>query len=135
MANKKFKRLEWSEDYDLGIEPIDKAHREIFQIVDLLVEKNMQENREAIIETVNFMRDYVMRHFRDEENYMAEIAYKDMDVHKQYHMEFRNRILPAIDRKLTERDYDRESVEEFVSILMAWLSQHIMISDKKIKNG
>ena len=135
MNAEKNRDIAWSPEYDIGIARIDKAHREIFQIVSLLVEKNMAQNREAIVETANFMRDYVLRHFKDEEEYMAEISYANLEAHSRYHREFREKILPAIDRKMVESNYDQESVDEFVDLLVAWLRQHIMISDRKIKEG
>lgn len=132
MDNINSQDLKWKDDYAIGEERIDKAHKEIFQIVALLLEKNLLDNRAAVQDTVDFMKDYVVRHFADEEAYMRETGYAQKVPHANEHKNFRYFILPGIERKLEDNEYDRESVDEFAAILVEWLTNHIMICDKDL---
>lgn len=124
--------LEWSDSYSLDVPSIDTAHKEIFQITSLLLEKNMANNRQAVIESIEFLKDYVIRHFADEESYMLEAAYPGYLNHAAEHSRFRDKVVPDIEERLIKDNYSRESVDEFIEILISWLTNHIMVHDKII---
>lgn len=124
--------LVWNDSYNLNVHSIDEAHKEIFQITALLLEENLAGNRDAVAQSVEFLKKYVIRHFEDEEKYMLEINYPGYAGHKARHAAFRDEVVPAIEARLIESDYDGESVDEFIGILIDWLSEHIMTQDKII---
>lgn len=133
MNNKPAKlNLEWNDSYSLDVPSIDTAHKEIFQITSLLLEKNMADNREAVVESIEFLKNYVNQHFADEENYMLKAAYPGYKNHAAEHQHFREKVVPSIEERLIKENYSRESVDEFIEILTGWLTNHIMIHDKII---
>lgn len=132
MMDNKMPDLEWREAYSLNVPSIDNAHKEIFQITALLMEKNLEDNREAAIEGVEFLKNYVNGHFADEEKYMLEIAYPGYAAHCEEHAAFRDKTVPKIEERLKQSNYDKESVQEFIEILIDWLARHIMVHDKII---
>lgn len=133
MDNKSAKlNLEWNDSYSLDVPSIDAAHKEIFQITSLLLEKNMADNREAVVESIEFLKNYVNQHFADEENYMLIAAYPGYKNHVAEHRHFRDKVVTSIEERLINENYSRESVDEFIEILTGWLTNHIMIHDKII---
>lgn len=124
--------LEWSDSYSLDVPSIDNAHKEIFQITSLLLGKNLADNREAVIESIEFLKNYVIRHFADEENYMLKAAYPGYQNHAAEHRHFREKVVTGIEERLVKENYSQESVDVFIEILIEWLTNHIMIHDKLI---
>ncbi len=132
MAETKKINLEWSDSYALDVKSIDNAHKEIFQMAALLFEKNMAGNKEAVIESLEYLKKYVIWHFEDEEKYMLSSSFPGYANHTAEHAAFRERIIPEIEKKLVSSNYSQESVEEFIEIVSDWLRNHIMIHDKLI---
>lgn len=126
--------LSWSDQYALNVDSIDKAHKEIFQITALLLEKNLAENREAVAESIEFLKQYVINHFMDEERYMRDAGFPGLKDHAVEHAHFRDVVVPGIENKLIASEYSKETVNEFIQILVDWLTSHIMIHDKMINS-
>lgn len=71
--------LEWHERYEVGVESIDNAHKEIFRVINRL-HKMIRvggNTRWAAAEAVKYLKTYVLKHFHDEEQYMLSIGFRD----------------------------------------------------------
>lgn len=53
-------------------------------------------------------------------------------MHRHLHDNLRNVTIPALDKDLEENNYNRDSIERFISIVAGWLTGHIMIEDLAI---
>ena len=87
----------WKEKYRIGVELIDTQHQELFRRLSnfiQIVQNNIPWNDklEEVKETLNFLQEYVVFHFNDEEAYMKEINYPDLELHKKIHKDFRDEI-------------------------------------------
>jgi hemerythrin len=81
--------IEWTQRLAVGVEAIDAQHRELFQQVNQLVSALESRHGEAeVARIVQFLGDYVVRHFGDEERLMARTAYPDAAAHKKLHEAF-----------------------------------------------
>lgn len=125
----------WKECYRIGIEGIDRQHMELFHMVEgLLGAIESRAGKEEFRQAIEFMKNYVVSHFKDEEAYQASIHYSGMEAHKKMHREFTDAVL-EYEKMLIRSDYDIRTVKELAGTLMAWLIYHVADADQKIANG
>ncbi|MFA5576961.1 MAG: hemerythrin family protein [Tissierellaceae bacterium] len=126
----------WKERYRVGVDLIDEQHIELFkrlshfiQIVqnDIAWEDKMAE----VQETLDFMADYVVYHFDDEEKLQAEINYPDIEIHKEAHRVFKEGINSYVEI-FEQGEFTEEKIKEFSAKLMTWLIMHVGKMDQKI---
>lgn len=127
-------QVNWNERFNIGVEVIDEAHRELFSIVRRLVNLSGDEKsgRWACAEGIKYFKYYTMKHFAEEEEYMRSIGYRGYKMHKRLHDNLRDMTLPALEKDLTTSDYSQESMQHFIGICLGWLTGHIMVEDRAI---
>ena len=77
-------RFEWREEYDVGVEVIDQEHRRLFRIIDKLFRFKAEEkdSQWTCQEGIKFFKGHAVKHFADEESYMASIGYEGLEQHR-----------------------------------------------------
>ena len=71
----------WKESYRLGVDRIDNQHIELFRMTEKLIEDIAADApAEVYRESLNFLKDYVIYHFRDEEEYQKSISYAGFEL-------------------------------------------------------
>ena len=93
----------WKDEYKIGVSLIDNQHKAMFDRVDLLLatlsKNNNDYTRTECINTIGYLKQYCVIHFRDEEifqnNYKqfkitidAKIKIKDMKKKKKKIIDF-----------------------------------------------
>lgn len=73
-----------------------------------------------------------MKHFTQEEVYMASIGYPGFETHRRLHDNFRKKTLPALERELRQARYSTESINHFLGVCAGWLFGHTMTEDRAI---
>lgn len=135
MENQKF---EWHDRYNIGVDVIDREHRKLFGIMNKLFAyggANDEKSRWAYQEGIKFLKGHAMKHFAEEEMYMASIGYEGYETHRRLHDIFRKKTLPEIEKELEESFYSPEAVEHFLGVCAGWLIGHTMIEDRAIIGG
>jgi hemerythrin len=128
--------LMWKDSYSIGVDLIDEQHKELFHRVwefarVIRSSENWEDRLEQVKETMDFMKDYVITHFNDEEEYQEEINYPDIEIHKQAHAKFREGINQYVE--LFEKEgLTEEKIQEFGGKLMTWLIVHVGKMDQLI---
>ena len=126
----------WRDSYKVGIDLIDEQHKELFARVSDFVgvirsNENWDDKLEKVKETMEFMGEYVVTHFNDEEAYQEEIGYPGIEEHKRAHARFRKGINDYI--LSFERDgFTEDKIQEFGGRLMTWLIMHVGKMDQRI---
>lgn len=125
----------WKESYRIGIERIDNQHMQLFKMADDLLEAvEKKKDKEEFKKVITFLKDYVVYHFKDEEEYQASIQYPDIEQHKKIHREFTATVL-SYEKSLEESNYALSIVKDLAGTLTAWLIYHVANSDQKIATG
>ena len=95
-------QLIWENRFNIGVEIIDREHKKLFKIINKLLEFSEQEEKSTWVcrEGIKYFKEHAAKHFTEEENYMASISYKGLEMHKRIHEDFRLCTIPA-DRKST----------------------------------
>ena len=126
--------LKWTKDFEIGVEQIDKDHKNIIEYYDKLYSMmRVGQGHEYYKELLEFLTDYVNTHFEHEEQLHLEMKYNQYEAHKELHNKFRGRVEKIIAEHKGEdiSDNDLISVSLFIK---DWLLHHILIEDKKIKD-
>lgn len=128
--------IQWDEQYNIGVEVADRAHRQLFaivgKIIELLDEEDRYKNEFACKEGLKFFKNYALQHFVQEEAYMLSIHYKDYDKHKAIHEKLKTQTLPELECDLIKTNYSFASIQRFLGVCIGWLTTHIMMEDRAI---
>lgn len=132
-----YNNIEWRDSFNIGVEVIDKAHRELFSIIRKLIDLSKDDmsspkSRRACVEGIKFFKNYVIEHFSQEEEYMRSVKYKHYLAHKRRHDIMRYDTIPALEQRLNNDGFSRESIEYFYDVCIGWLTTHIAIEDVAI---
>ncbi len=126
--------MDWKKDYELGIKSVDSQHKELIGIVNKfkseISNKDMNQYRE-IGSILVYLADYTNRHFFDEESFMLQIGYPDLDNHKNIHREFVAQLRSIL---LKLKNHEAYRPIEFYYFLTNWLNDHILGCDLKIRD-
>ncbi len=125
---------EFTDDYLVGIDLIDREHRELFRIVDkagrLVKSYDASSSYDKFMDILEELRAYTAEHFRDEEEYMEGIRYEGLPAQRRAHEAFIDKLeninLEAVD------DNPQKYLNELLEFLLGWLINHILYTDKKI---
>jgi len=131
MSNQQFV---WQDRYNIGVEIIDREHKKLFSIMNKLLSfnDNDEKSRWAYQEGVKFFKGHAMKHFAEEEVYMASIGYEGFETHRRLHDIFRKKTLPEIEKELNATNYSQEAMEHFLGVCAGWLIGHTMTEDRAI---
>jgi hemerythrin-like metal-binding protein len=124
-------RLDWNDMLIVGVEQIDLQHQELFRHINRLLECAEEGKREETAQTIGFLQDYVIFHFGDEEQAMADHAYPQASIHKNLHQEFRDQFL-QLKEKLMRGDRDTAVIAQTKAWLVDWWLDHINRVDREM---
>lgn len=128
------KQIAWTEGHRLGIDSIDREHKQLFLTMNKLLRIIEEEDKSewACREGVKFLKNHSLEHFEHEEAYMKSIGYRDYEIHKRLHDDFKDKTLPALERELEEMEYSVESIRHFLSVCIGWVFSHTLTEDLAI---
>lgn len=128
------KQITWNDRYKLGIDFIDKDHKILFSTMNKLLVISEDEGKSEWVcrEGVKFLKNHSLEHFEHEEAYMRSVDYKEYDIHKRLHDDFRKKTLPALEQEMEEMRYSTESVRHFLGVCIGWVISHTLTEDLAI---
>ncbi len=124
-------KYELTKDLETGNALIDSEHRQLFAVINKLMDACSQgKGRDQIASTVQYLNDYVSKHFSDEEQLQIKSKYPGYPGHKQFHDGYKRNLLQATNEILTSGATiaSLSKLNQVVSILVT----HIRLEDKKI---
>ena len=130
-------KLVWKDEYNIGVDILDKEHQRLFKIINKLLVFSDEEKKSqwACQEGIKFFKDHAMNHFDEEEKYMESVNYEGLQTHKRSHQVFREETLPALEKELEQMDYSANSVDHFLGVCAGWLVGHTLTEDRAIVDG
>lgn len=130
MAN----RLIWEDRFNIGVDQIDKEHKKLFQIVNKLFVFSEQKEKGSWVcqEGIKYFKDHAVKHFAEEEAYMAAISYPGLEMHRHLHQDFSRHTLPALEKELERTGYAKDAIQHFLSVCAGWLIGHTLTEDRAI---
>lgn len=130
-------KLVWKDEYNIGVDILDKEHQRLFKIINKLLVFSDEEKKSqwACQEGIKFFKDHAMNHFDEEEKYMESVNYEGLQTHKRIHQVFREETLPTLEKELEQMDYSANSVDHFLGVCAGWLVGHTLMEDRAIVDG
>ena len=127
-----FMYLNWDDTLAIGIDNIDNQHKELFDRLDrLLVAMKEEKGKNEITNTLNFLEEYVIKHFTEEEEIQRTNNYPLYDLQHKQHEEFKDEL-----KKLkTAFEATGESALLALNIqrkIINWIRGHIINLDKDL---
>ncbi len=124
----------WNQRYELGVDFIDKEHKQLFSRINRLMALSQEEGKEewACREGIKYLKNHTIEHFAHEEAYMRSINYSDYEIHKHLHDDFQNVTLPSLEEELAQTEFSKESIRHFLGVSIGWLIAHTQTEDLAI---
>ncbi|MEL7601539.1 MAG: hemerythrin family protein [Bacillota bacterium] len=126
----------WKDKYAVGVPVIDGQHKELFRrvtdfVTTLRSDGDWATKEQSVNDTLNFMKAYVVEHFRDEEAYQREIGYPGFEAHRKIHADMVHYVGEVAEQygKSSEKE---QLMQQFGGKLLAWLINHVTAEDQKI---
>ena len=123
----------------IGIDMIDEEHKQLFKYADeayeLLHDEYTPDKYDRIDKILEDLRDYTVKHFTDEEQYMEPINYKKLFTQKVQHQEFINKLDEFMEHHNDEVEDQDEQIMGILTYLTEWLVNHILNVDGQIPKG
>ncbi|MBB5021660.1 bacteriohemerythrin [Desulfurispira natronophila] len=126
----KYLTVEWSEEIRVGVPEIDRQHQELILRINHLFRAVLDgEGKQRILQTMEFLKEYIHTHFSTEESYMLHHRYQGYPGHKAQHDRFRQDIL-NLEEQLKNYGVSSSLVIEINRRVVQWLVDHIAVTDR-----
>lgn len=122
----------WNDSFKLGSDLVDAQHRKLFELLSDLIEscETGAENTK-LEESLNFLVNYTVQHFKAEENLQIHYDYPDYERHRKLHEDFKETVGELVQR-FADSGSTKELSDDMNKIVARWLVNHIQVEDKKI---
>lgn len=124
----------FTEKYITGIELIDEEHKRLLEIIretnDLIYAELLHDKYDELMRILQELREYTIKHFADEEEYMERIGYEGLELQKAAHISFVDKLNEI--NIMDMDDNQQEYLNDLITFLSSWLINHIMKMDKQI---
>ncbi len=122
----------WNDNLAVGVEEIDEQHREIFARFDKLsLACQEQHGGDVVKELIDFLHEYVEKHFAAEEALMQKLAYPGLAVQLEQHAAFRK----DLDALTVENEQGMDAHKLSLAVdrrLVQWFILHIRNLDSEM---
>jgi hemerythrin len=123
----------WKDSLKIGVPVIDQEHKQLCDQIDQLFAACSQgKGRSEILQTLDFLKDYTVRHFQHEEQLQRASAYPKCREHKAMHDNFIKQV-SDMQKEITENGTSIVAVSKVNTLIMDWLVNHIRMVDKELE--
>ena len=121
--------MPWGTKLQLGVDVIDGQHKRLVGIINKL-HKAMKEGKDikALTGIMKELLEYTAEHFSAEEKFQKQAAYPDLENHIAIH---KNLVGQVQDYYGKIASGDMLISKDLMDFLKDWLSNHILVTDKK----
>lgn len=121
--------VEWSARYQIGVGPMDDAHKKLMGLMNQLHEQRAAGDGKAELRTtLKALADFTIRHFREEEAFMQSVGFPGIESHKLIHA----KLLAQLNDHANEFEAGTGGLpDQFFTFLKVWLTAHILGIDTK----
>ena len=121
--------FQWEDKYSVGIQSIDNQHKEIFMLLNKLLEAmKMGHANDVTIQIIQELERYTVIHFQKEEYFFQRFNYQGSAEHITEHQNFIKKIAVL---KSELNSGKMILTIELLNFLRDWIEHHILVIDKK----
>ena len=125
--------INWTADYETGIDIIDEQHKRIFEYLREIDQAISRKSIGQIEYVIKSLIDYAISHNTFEESLMEKAGYPMLEAHHQVHERFKERAHSYLSRFSNGED-PIKLAREVRSDIGLWLTNHIKRDDKHYVN-
>jgi hemerythrin len=124
--------IAWRESLSIGVEEIDNQHKQLLAHFDRLLKAcETGKGLEELKRLLNFLDEYVVKHFKDEESIQRLRNYPGYEAHKKEHESFAAR-LKVLKQEISTEGVALHHLMETNNLLLKWLINHISTVDVQL---
>jgi methyl-accepting chemotaxis protein len=122
----------WDKSFATGNKTIDSQHKMLFDAINKLITA-MRENAAGteLKNAINFLSDYTVKHFFDEEQIQKQAGYPDYPSHHKMHEDFKM-VVKELSHKLILSGANEGLINDVREKIGNWLVTHIKGQDIKL---
>ena len=124
--------ITWSEELEVGVEIMDTQHKALIEKYNVLMSAcDAGRGQEELEGALDFLCEYTVKHFSDEEALQRQMNYPEFSRHKQLHDDFKVTVADLA----TQFKQDGPSsaiLDKFNTDVGEWLIKHIKGEDTKV---
>ncbi len=121
----------WTDSYLLGIREIDEQHRGFFELWENECRSADLNNYDQLKNIIDKLEEYVLDHFRTEEDLLRKSGYADIESHIAQHAFF---IQKVSEMKLELNYKNMLLFDKLTMFIKKWFLSHIMQTDRKYRD-
>ncbi|MDR3161580.1 MAG: hemerythrin family protein [Spirochaetaceae bacterium] len=122
----------WDKSLETGNEMIDSQHKQLIAALNSLLEVcRAGKGKEELAKSLDFLNEYTIKHFFEEEQLQQKYEYPDYPNHKKLHDNFKA-VVRDLRVKLIMKGVSDELIAEVKASVGDWLVTHIKGQDVKI---
>lgn len=118
----------WSEEYCIGIKEIDAQHKKFVELAKPLFQAEDLLSKERIKEILYALREYMKRHFQEEEKYMQAVGFDALSQHIKQHEGFVQELATVV-----HTPAKLPIIQAKIKVIIKKFIKHIQNEDLKIK--
>jgi len=123
--------IKWIPALKIGHDVIDNQHIELFSLFDEFVEGCAKERgKVSVVELHQKLKEYVEKHFRDEEALMASSGYPGLEKQKREHQKFQRQV-SELGSTISRQGVTLIELVQMNKLLVNLLVNHVQDVDQK----
>lgn len=120
--------FQWDDKLDTGVDNMNDEHKFLIDLMNKLHDVHTSDAKTSVIgKAFDDLANYTIKHFKDEEEYMASINYPDLLIHQGVHKSLLDKVMEFKDKFKKEGKLH----DDFFPFLKMWLVSHIKGIDVK----
>lgn len=124
--------MEWTPDLSVGVGAIDEQHKELISRMNLFFNAiDETDDKAKVLSMLEYLSDYVVTHFRDEEQLQKSSGFPDYEAHKKLHEKFIEDI-EQLKADISGGYFTAATKMLMSTTLISWLTLHIKKMDKAL---
>jgi len=121
----------WNKTFAVGNDQIDAQHKELFSALSNLIRACGSRDKKLFRNNIEFVGNYVSKHFADEEEIQRNVGYPEYQQHKQIHDEYKD-TMKRLSSQWLSMGPSEKTLTEIRANIGSWLINHIKVQDVKI---
>jgi|MDTC01.2.fsa_nt_gb hemerythrin len=120
--------INWADYYSVKVKEMDEQHKKLIQLINDFYNAYQSGTTEEVPALMEGVIKYTKVHFSREEKLIKQHGFPEYDSHKAEHDDFAKKAI-AMNQKYISGD--KSIAGEMAVVLSNWLTNHIVINDKK----
>lgn len=119
----------WKPEYSVNEASLDSHHQQLFSVLNSVYENVMNSLEvDCVLPKIDELSTYTKYHFSEEEKYMRDMGFPEIDDHIAEHRKFAHTIESLRTRY---HNNDLEVSKDLIIVLGEWLLRHVLKEDIK----